>query len=144
MRVYFAGPIRGGRNRKDVARYQQLIQYLQKFGEVPTEHVGYKGRAATGENGLPNRHIHDRDMRWLLSAQVIVAEVTKPSLGVGYEIGRAIERGKPVLCLYSPKKGKKLSAMIAGSPDLTLRNYRTLEEAKLAIDEFLSTHYVKK
>ena len=30
----------------------------------------------------------------------LVAEVTQPSLGVGYELGRAVAMGKKILCLY--------------------------------------------
>ena len=139
MKIYFAASIRGGRGDADI--YRQLIAYLGKFGKVLTEHIGEPDLARKGEDELPDQYIHNRDMKWLLSAQLMVAEVTTPSLGVGYEIGRAIEKGKPALCLFRPRKGKKLSAMIAGSPDLTLRNYRTLEEAKLAIDRFfLSFH----
>ena len=37
---------------------------------------------------------------------VIVAEVTQPSLGVGYEIGRAFDMNKPILCIYRPQQGK--------------------------------------
>jgi hypothetical protein len=59
-------------------------------------------------------------------------------MGVGYEIGRAVESGKKVLCLFRPDSGKNLSAMVAGCPDLTLVNYRNLEEAKTAIGEFLN------
>ena len=36
----------------------------------------------------------------------LVAEVTQPSLGVGYEIGRAIENKKKILCLFRPDSGK--------------------------------------
>ena len=38
----------------------------------------------------------------------IVPEVTQPSLGVGYEIGRAVAMGKKILCLYrqQPDKSK--------------------------------------
>ena len=43
-----------------------------------------------GESALSDKQIHDRDMKWLLESDLIVAEVTNPSLGVGYEIGRAI------------------------------------------------------
>ena len=38
---------------------------------------------------------------------VIVAEVTQPSLGVGYEIGRAYAMNKPILCLYRPQPEKR-------------------------------------
>ena len=37
---------------------------------------------------------------------VVVAEVTQPSLGVGYEIGRAVAMEKPILCLYRPSDDK--------------------------------------
>jgi len=141
MKIYFAASIRGG--RADAVLYRQLVQHLGKFGKVLTEHVGEPDLARTGEDELPDRRIHDRDMRWLRSSQVMLAEVTTPSLGVGYEIGRAIEKGKPVFCLFRPRKGKRLSAMIAGSPDVTLCNYRTIEEAKLEIDRFFS-HDPKK
>ena len=40
---------------------------------------------------------------------VIVAEVTQPSLGVGYEIGRAYAMNKPILCLYRPQPEKSNS-----------------------------------
>ena len=36
----------------------------------------------------------------------LVAEVTQPSLGVGYELGRAIENKKKILCLFRPDCGK--------------------------------------
>ncbi len=53
-------------------------------------------------------------MEWLISADVIIAEVTTPSLGVGYEIGRAAALHKPILCLY---RGGDMpaSSMIAGT-----------------------------
>lgn len=90
-----------------------------------------------GDDGPSDQFIHDRDVEWLQSADVLVAEVTSVSMGVGYEIGRAVESGKRVLCLFRPGSGKNLSVMIAGCPDLTLINYHSLDEAKFAIDAFL-------
>ena len=40
-------------------------------------------------------------------SSAIVAEVTQPSLGVGYEIGRAFEKKKKILCLFRPDSGKR-------------------------------------
>jgi nucleoside 2-deoxyribosyltransferase len=136
MKIYFAGSIRGG--REDAALYMQIIEYLKTFGEVLTEHVGDPKLTHLGDDGPTDRYIHDRDLEWLQSADVVVAEVTTVSMGVGYEIGRAVESGKKVLCLFRPDSGKNLSAMVAGCPDLTLVNYRNLEEAKTAIGEFLN------
>jgi nucleoside 2-deoxyribosyltransferase len=135
MKIYFAGSIRGG--REDAALYLQIIEYLKTFGEVLTEHIGDPKLTDLGDDGPTDRYIHDRDLEWLQSSDVLVAEVTSVSMGVGYEIGRAVESGKKVLCLFRPDSGKNLSAMIAGCPDLKMVNYRNLDEAKREIKEFL-------
>jgi hypothetical protein len=136
MKIYFAGSIRGG--REDAALYFEIIGYLKNFGEVLTEHVGDAGLLAADDDGLSDSYIHERDVEWLQSAEVLVAEVTTVSMGVGYEIGRAVEAGKKVLCLFRPGAGKHLSAMIAGCPALTLVYYHTLEEMQSAIDTFFA------
>jgi hypothetical protein len=135
MKIYFAGSIRGG--REDAALYLQIIDYLKTFGDVLTEHIGDPNLTDLGDDGPTDRYIHDRDLEWLQSSDVLVAEVTSVSMGVGYEIGRAVETGKKVLCLFRPGSGKNLSAMIAGCPNLTLVNYGNLDGAKRAIREFL-------
>lgn len=135
MKIYFAGSIRGGRN--DAVLYHELINYLAEFGEVLTEHVGDPQLTDAGDDGPNDKFIHDRDVEWLKSADILVAEVTSVSMGVGYEIGRAVESGKKVLCLFRPEVGKNLSAMIAGCNNLKLVNYTVPEEAKKAIKKFI-------
>ncbi len=135
MKIYFAGSIRGG--REDANLYLQIIEYLKLFGEVLTEHVGDPNLTSKGDDGPTDKYIHDRDLEWLQSAAILVAEVTTVSMGVGYEIGRAVESGKKILCLFRPDSGNNLSAMISGCPSLILVNYQTLEEAKSHISEFL-------
>ncbi len=121
--IYFAGSISGG--RRDAGLYREIIGLLKKHGRVLTEHIGDPKLSGRGESGS-NRGIHDRDQRWLRKADWLVAEVTTPSLGVGYEIGKATEWGKPVLCLFRPEDHPRLSAMVAGSPGVRLVKYRTL------------------
>ena len=135
MKIYFAGSIRGG--RQDVDLYLQIITYLQTKGEVLTEHIGSAALSTLGEDGVTDKFIHDRDIDWLLASDVIVAEVTNASLGVGYELGRAYEHRKKVLCLYRPQQEKKLSAMIRGS-NFTIEDYSTFEQAIQAIDKFFA------
>lgn len=135
MKIYFAGSIRGGREDADL--YLKLIDYLKSFGEVLTEHVGDPKLTSAGDDGPTDKFIHDRDLEWLKSSDVIVAEVTIVSMGVGYEIGRAVESGKPVLCLFRPGSGNNISAMISGCDNLKLVNYSNYEEAQKAISEFL-------
>ena len=131
--IYFAGSIRGG--REDWALYLEIITQLRHYGRVLTEHIGDAQLEAAGES-LGDREIHDRDLSWLREAAYLVAEVTRPSLGVGYEIGKATEWGKPVLCLFRPGDGRALSAMIAGSNKVMLREYRSAAELRSIFDEF--------
>lgn len=139
MDIYFCGSIRAG--REDVVVYNELISYLKNYGNVLTEHIGDKRITETGgegiDKGLSDAEIHDRDIGWIVGrADVIIAEITKPSLGVGYEIGRAIGHGKRILCLYRLENGKKLSAMISGCREIKKGKYETIEQAKKIIDNF--------
>lgn len=138
MKIYFAGSIRGGRDNQEL--YFQMIEYLKNYGTVLTEHVGSDKLLHQGENKKTDKYIHNRDLEWILESDVIIAEVSTPSLGVGYEIGRGMENKKPILCLYKPQQGKKLSAMIGGCSEIVNREYNNLDEAKKLIDEFLQTY----
>ena len=133
--IYFAGSIRGGRD--DAPIYSALIDALGKYGRVLTEHIGGAELTASGEDAAP-REIHDRDLGWIKSSDFLVAEVTTPSLGVGYEIARATEWRKPVLCLFRPNAGKSLSGMIAGCPGVTVREYTTIGEAEAIFEGYFA------
>ena len=135
MKIYFAGSIRGGRD--DAKIYSQIIDYLQGYGQVLTEHVGKKDLNVMGESKLSDKQIHDRDLKWLAESDLMVAEVSNPSLGVGYEIGRAIEAGKLIICLYRKVKDKNLSAMINGSEKIYIHEYNNIEEVK----QYLKTYF---
>lgn len=139
MKIYFAGSIRGGRD--DAELYFQIIDYLKNYGEVLTEHIGDKNLDNAGEINITDNYIHDRDLNWIIKSDVIVSEVTTPSLGVGYELGRGVENKKRILCLYRPQEGKKLSAMISGCPNITNSEYKNLNDAKRAIDKFFEKNH---
>lgn len=135
-KIYFAGSIRGGRD--DIPVYRGIVDHLRERGDVFTEHVADDALTESGEAGMTDRQICERDLEWIGKADVVVAEVTTPSLGVGYEIAKAEVLGKPVLCLFRENTGRLLSAMIAGSERCVVRRYGTLEEAATAVDEFLT------
>ena len=135
MKIYFAGSIRGGRDEEE--NYLKIIHYLGKFGEVLTEHVGHKN-IEKDETEKTDNYIFERDVSWLKISDIMVADVTVPSLGVGYEIGFAETLGIPILCLYNPKNKKSLSAMISGNKNLVWKEYNSVEEAQLLIKEFIS------
>jgi len=135
MKIYFAGSIRAGRD--DAAIYGAMITWLRSFGDVLTEHVGNPSLSKKGDDGPGDRYIHDRDMDWLASCDLVVAEITLPSLGVGYELGWATALKKPVLCLHRTSLDRPLSAMIAGCPDIQTVAYSSFDDAKTIMEEFI-------
>ena len=136
MKIYFAGAIRGG--REDVALYLKMVELLRPYGAVLTEHIADEQLNSLGESN-DDRAIHDRDLAWLKEADCLVAEVTTPSLGVGFEIGKATEWGIPVLCLFRPSAGRALSALIAGSSRVTVREYQSAADLDEIFDDFFVT-----
>lgn len=141
MKIYFAGAIRGG--RQDAALYYEIVRRLQEHGEVLTEHVADSELGILGQD-IGDRKIHDRDLDWLQTADYLVAEVTTPSLGVGYEIGKATEWGKTILCLYRPETGRSLSAMISGCNAITVREYQSAAELTEIIEKFFARQIVSE
>ena len=138
MKIYFCGSIRGGRHL--AATYSRMISLLQSYGKVLTEHLGSDEEIETQDRKLSDKTIHDRDMGWIVEADLLVAEVTVPSLGVGYEIGRAIEMKKPVLCLFQENTDYYLSAMISGSEGVSICYYTNMDEVKQGFDVFFRKH----
>ncbi|XP_018118259.1 2'-deoxynucleoside 5'-phosphate N-hydrolase 1 [Xenopus laevis] len=143
LRVYFCGSIRGG--REDQALYERIVRELRRYGTVLTEHVARPEIGVRGEDAeaLGDKFIHDRDMDWLNQADVVVAEVTQPSLGVGYEIGRAVDMNKRILCLFRPSSGRALSAMIRGAhngKNVLVTNYDPAELARI-LDQYFAAMF---
>ena len=134
MKIYFAGSIRGGEGNK--ALFKQIIDQLRKYGEVVGGEHADEVILSNLKGGLGDEHIYNRDSKRLNEADVLVAEVTTPSLGVGYEIGVATQQNKRILTLFKEDKDKKLSAMISGSPKITNKTYKSFEDIKKIIDEF--------
>lgn len=136
MTIYFAGSIRGG--REDAGIYAEIIKVLSRYGTVLTEHVGDANLTSSGEQ-LNENDIFTRDLGWVIQSDVMVAEVSTPSLGVGYEIGVAsYAQHKPVLCLFRPDSGRSLSPMIAGNPNIANHNYTLVEDLPAIFDTFFS------
>ncbi|MBP8974380.1 MAG: nucleoside 2-deoxyribosyltransferase [Anaerolineae bacterium] len=136
MNVYFCGSIRGGRSLQPV--YAALVNHLEQNGHtVPTAHVAAPD-VLSDERRYSLDEVYQRDVGWLEACDAVVAEVTVPSLGVGYEIAYALHKaGRPVLCLC--QAGTPLSAMIEGNgdPNLRLVFYHDVTQALAAVDQFL-------
>jgi hypothetical protein len=135
MKIYFSGSISGGREHEAI--YQHLVARLQAQGHhVLSAHVADPA-ALEAEKDLPPREVFERDTHWVKEAETLIAEVSTPSLGVGYEIALAVQLGKPVLCVY--RTGLRMSKMITGNPapQLAVITYSDLAELNERIDAFL-------
>ena len=131
-RIYFSASISGGRD--DAPRYAALISALSLRGSVLTEHIGSPDLSDGGQDGPGDAEIYARDIEWLDEADVVIAEVTTPSLGVGYEVARAAELGKPIVCLFRPETGRRLSAMIRGNPAVRVLEYEAEDDPENVAD----------
>ena len=134
-KVYFAGSIRGG--RADAGLYRQMIGYIQKTDVVLTEHVGDLSLSKT--EGLADRDvaIYEQDTAWLREADLVIAECTTPSLGVGYELAYAEKYGKPVYIFYDRNR-TSLSAMLKGDRYFHICPYSSPDEVFPLIDRILN------
>jgi len=81
--------------------------------------------------------VFTRDIDWINQADTLIAEVSTPSHGVGYEIAYALSLGKPVLCCY--QEGRTVSKMITGNsnPRIRVKAYQTPQQAASFVQAFL-------
>jgi nucleoside 2-deoxyribosyltransferase len=136
MKIYFACSITGGREFESA--YQAIARGLAENGHnVLTAHLVESDAMAT-EAALTPEDVYSRDIAWIRECDVLIAEVSTPSHGVGYELGFALGIGKPVLALC--RKDRKVTKMINGNPDKNLRVklYTSPEEAIHSSIRFLS------
>jgi nucleoside 2-deoxyribosyltransferase len=134
MNIYFACSITGG--RQDELVYQKIVAALQEYGHhVPTA-VLASPEVMPLEGVATAEEVYARDVGWITECDLLVAEVSTPSHGVGYEIGYALSLGKKVLCLY--RQDRKVSKMILGNPDpqLTIHTYTKPEQAVSLLNSY--------
>ncbi len=135
MKLYFSCSLTGGRQDQPV--YAALVRHLLAAGHtVLTAHLAASD-VMDEEKAVDPEAVYERDTAWVEACEAMIAEVSTPSHGVGYEIAYALDRGKPVLCCY--RAGAPVSKMILGNtaPGMTVRAYHEVAEALQAADEFL-------
>lgn len=133
-KVYFAGSIRGG--RADAELYGRVIRHIQEEHIVLTEHIG--DLSLSKLEGVENSDaaIYEQDTAWLREADLVIAECTTPSLGVGYELAYAESHNIPVHIFYD-KSRTRLSAMLAGDKYFHIHPYADEEDLLQMVDKVL-------
>ena len=136
MNIYFACSITGGREFEPI--YRAITTAMLSDGhEVPTAHLA-EASFKFLEGQVSPREVYERDVAWIRTCDALVAEVSTPSHGVGYEVSYALSLQKPVLCVY--REGQPVSKMLSGNsqPTISVKSYRNAEEAIDHIRAFLN------
>jgi len=134
MNIYFACSITGG--REDESIYEIIVAALIKDGHsIPTAHLSQQDVLEL-ETILNPVEVYARDTGWIESCDALIAEVSTPSHGVGYEIAFALQLGKPVLCIY--QEGRQISKMLTGNthPNICVKAYRNQQEILQILHDF--------
>jgi nucleoside 2-deoxyribosyltransferase len=137
MNIYFACSITGGREFEPT--YRAITTALLRDGhQVPTAHLA-DSNVKVFEELVNPLDVYTRDTAWIRACEALVAEVSTPSHGVGYEIAYALNLGKPVLCVYH--EGQPISKMLTGNSEaaISVMSYGDDQEVVKIIRSFLRT-----
>jgi hypothetical protein len=139
MNIYFAGAIRGGGG--DPKLYKQIINILQRFGDVTTKHLGSPETQKSQLQHLDDRIIYTTDMNELRRTDLLVTEVSTPSLGVGYKMAKAEGFGIPILCLWNKNTKNLLSALVAGNSHVDIIEYKNISDLSNSIKKYIKEKF---
>jgi 2'-deoxynucleoside 5'-phosphate N-hydrolase len=139
MKIYLACTVRG--DRGGVAAGRAICDQLERLGhDVPTKHL-LADNVDAAESALPEAEVYRRDLGWLTSCDVLVAEASGSSYGVGFEVGyilsRATTSGQRVFVLYNLARREAVSRVITGNcdPNCTTFGYASIEELAAFIEK---------
>jgi nucleoside 2-deoxyribosyltransferase len=127
MQIYVACTVRGDRGA--VAPLRSLVGALARNGHtVLTQHL-LEDDVDSAEAVLTEQAVYRRDIEWLEACDVLIADASGSSYGVGFEVGyvlgRADRTDQRVLLLYRADRRAVISRLIAGNthPRCTVLKY---------------------
>ena len=142
MTIYLACTVRG--DRGGVAAGRAICERLEQYGHtVQTKHL-LADNVETAEAQITEADVFARDLEWLTRCDVLVAEASGSSFGVGFEVGyvlgRAKTSGQRVVLLYDRSRRHAISRLITGNndPACTTFGYGSLDELTAFIDRQLA------
>lgn len=142
MNIYLACTVRGDRGGLEAAR--ALADLLERHGHtVLTRHL-LEDDVEAVESALTEQDVFERDLKWLTASDLLVAEASGSSYGVGFEVGyvlgRAEQTGQRVLLLYSAARQPLVSRLIAGNAHAACTTYSYRDAADLLrfVDGYLA------
>ncbi|MEM3137885.1 MAG: nucleoside 2-deoxyribosyltransferase [Thermofilaceae archaeon] len=128
MKIYLAAPIRGV--RKALPTVKRLADVITGSGcELLTPQV--VDETVDVDRGLKPEEVYERDVQLLEEADMLVAEISYPSLGVGFEIAYGLLKGKYVIAMCEEERVNFTSVLIRGikNPCFRLIIYSSSDDA---------------
>jgi hypothetical protein len=142
VNIYLACTVRGDRAAVGVLR--DVADLLAREGHtVLTRHL-LEEDVDSAEATLSEHEIFARDMKWLTAADVLIAEASGSSYGVGFEVGYVLGRSggtdQRVLLLYSVARRSAVSRLIVGNdhPRCHVHAYLDASDLLPAVTRFLA------
>ena len=142
MKIYLACTVRG--DRGGVLAGRAICERLQHHGhDVLTTHL-LADNVETAESQITEGGVFRRDLAWLTACDVLVAEASGSSYGVGFEVGyvlgRAHASGQRVVLLYDQARRDKVSRLITGNDAAACATfgYGSIDELTAFIDKTLA------
>lgn len=132
MKIYFSGAIRWWWDNREI--YKEIIDELKKYGEILNPRVADESLFAR-EAHLTDHEIFVSDLEMVQEADLIFAEISQPSLGVGYEIWYAEAMNKDVMVFFRTTSEQRLSVMINGNSDIEIHYYANIDEARTLLKD---------
>ncbi len=119
MKVYFTASTSG--NGDLVPLYTDIIHLIEQYETTLTSGPQIiSAKMLVEDKKLSSKQIYERQQKRIEDSDLVIAEASKPSHGVGGEIVYALSLGKPVLALVHKKFEDHISPMLAGNPSENL------------------------
>jgi hypothetical protein len=134
MIIYCAGPIRGNTTYHE--NYSEIVRIVESMGHTA---LSEKSSKFSSTILLSDKQVYTRDIKWIDGSKIMIAEVSGPSLGVGFEISYALFVKKmPVLAVYDEQAGQ-ISSMISGcaNSQLQVKKYLNVDDLTSMIKNFI-------
>lgn len=119
--------------------YSEIVRIVESLGHTA---LSEKSSKFSSTVLLSDKQIYTRDVKWIDGSKIMIAEVSGPSLGVGFEISYALFVKKiPVLAVYHSNAGQ-ISSMISGCPNplLQLKKFSDIDDLTGSIKKFIASN----
>lgn len=136
LKIYLACTVRGDRGA--IAGLRALAAALEADGHtLLTKHL-LDDDVEGSESRLSEREVYERDVTWLDGCDVLIADASGSSFGVGFEVGYVLGRSdrssQRVLLLYRADRQRVISRLISGNAHPRCETIPYVDASELAAE----------